>query len=81
MDWVAWLKYGAVGLLSWFVVSRLEFGNLFVSLLVRGSLSMLVYFGLLYVLDARTRELAGIALRVVSRTLLRERAGGEGSAA
>ena len=81
MDWVAWLKYGAVGLLSWFVVSRLEFGNLFVSLLVRGSLSMLVYFGILYLLDARTRELAGIALRMVSRTLLRVRVGGEGSAA
>jgi O-antigen/teichoic acid export membrane protein len=80
MDWAAWLKYGVVGLLSWLVVSRLEFGNLFASLFVRGGLSMLMYFGILYALDTRTRELAEMALRAISRTLLGKRVEGEGSA-
>jgi O-antigen/teichoic acid export membrane protein len=81
MDWVAWLKYSAVGLLSWLLVSRLEINNFFFSLLVRGTLSMLVYFGILYLTDARTRELTSLAFRTLSRALGQKPAHSEGSAA
>src|SRR5262249_5358392 len=81
LDWLAWLKYSGVAVLSWFLVSRLEINNFVLSLLVRGSLSLLCYFGTLYLMDSRTRELAGIAVRAASRALGLERAHSEGSAA
>jgi O-antigen/teichoic acid export membrane protein len=62
-DWPAWLKYSAVGAATWFAVSRLEINHTFPSLVVRGSLSMILYFGILSALDARTRELARLAMR------------------
>jgi O-antigen/teichoic acid export membrane protein len=79
-DWRAWLKYAAVGVVSWFVVSRLEINHMFTSLLVRAGLSMILYFGILLVLDARTRELARLAMRTVSGGIGLRRMSGEGSA-
>lgn len=80
MDWAAWLKYSAVGFVSWFVISQVNIDNFFLSLLFRGALSMLVYFGLLYATDRRARELLGMALRTASRFLGQQQASSEGSA-
>jgi O-antigen/teichoic acid export membrane protein len=78
-DWQAWLKYSAVGAATWFVVSRLEINHMFPSLVVRGSLSMILYFGILSVLDARTRELARLAMRTLIDGFGLRRMSGEGS--
>jgi hypothetical protein len=79
-DWQAWLKYSAVGAATWFVVSRLEINHMFPSLVVRGGLSMILYFGILSMLDARTRELARLARRSLIGGFGLRRMGGEGSA-
>jgi O-antigen/teichoic acid export membrane protein len=79
-DWQAWLKYSAVGAATWFVVSRLEVNHTFPSLVVRGSLSMILYFGILSALDARTRELARLAMRTFIGGFGLRRMSGEGSA-
>jgi O-antigen/teichoic acid export membrane protein len=81
MDWAAWLKYAAIGVFSWFVVSPLEFKNFFASLFVRGTLSLLVYFGIVFALDARGRELGQVLTKAVSRSVRGQRPAGEGSAA
>ena len=80
MDWRAWLKYCAVGGVAWFVVSRLEINHLFLSLVVRGGLSMIIYFGILSVVDGRTRELARLAVQTSIGGLGLRRANAEGSA-
>lgn len=69
IEWFAWLKYCGVGGLTWFVISRLDISNFLVSFLVRGSLSMLVYFGILYLSDARARNLTNWAMMNVARAL------------
>lgn len=80
MAWGAWLKYNAVGAVAWFVVSRLQIHHLLLSLVVRGGLSMIVYFGILSVLDARTRELARLAMRtLIGGFGLRRMSGEEGA--
>ena len=68
-DWQAWLKYSAVGVVTWFVVSRLEITHMFPSLVIRGGLSMILYFGILSLLDARTRELGEIGDANVDRRI------------
>jgi O-antigen/teichoic acid export membrane protein len=80
MDWRSWLKYSATGAVAWLIVSRLEISNLFLSLLVRGSLSMVLYFGILAVLDMRTRELAKSMTQAVTGTLGLRQVNREGSA-
>ncbi len=80
-DWVAWSKYCAVGAITWLVVSRLEISHLFLSLVVRGGLSMMLYFGILSLLDARTRELARVTIQTTLGRLAQRGIDGEGSPA
>jgi O-antigen/teichoic acid export membrane protein len=79
-DWRAWLKYSAVGVLTWFVVSRLEINHMFLSLVVRAGLSLILYFGILLVVDARTRGLTKLAVRTLGLGFGLRRMSGEGSA-
>ena len=79
-DWRAWFKYSAVGVLTWLVVSRLEINHMFLSLVIRAGLSLILYFGVLSVLDARTRGLAKLAMRSLTLGLGLRRMNGEGSA-
>jgi GH15 family glucan-1,4-alpha-glucosidase len=66
--------------LTWLVVSRLEINHMFLSLVIRAGLSLILYFGVLSVLDARTRGLAKLAMRSLTLGLGLRRMNGEGSA-
>lgn len=79
-DWQAWLKYSAVGGVTWFVVSRLAINHIVPSLVIRGGLSIILYFGILSVLDERTRELAKLAMRTFLGGFGLRRMSGERSA-
>jgi O-antigen/teichoic acid export membrane protein len=69
LNWGAWARFAAVGFLTWFAVSRFGLANLWLSLAVRGSLSVLLYFGALCLIDAQVRALTAASVRFGTRWL------------
>jgi O-antigen/teichoic acid export membrane protein len=56
VDFRACLRYIAAGVLSWFLASRIQFAHEFLSLVVRGAVSVLIYGVSLWLIDPHVRE-------------------------
>lgn len=65
MQWAAWARYVAVGVASWAIVYHLTLENIFVDLAVKGALSLTLYFGTLWLVDQKVRDLADVFFRMV----------------
>jgi O-antigen/teichoic acid export membrane protein len=65
VDFRACLRYVAAGVLSWFLASRIHFSSEFLSLAVRGSLSVLIYGATIWTIDPHIRALVNSALESI----------------
>lgn len=64
IPWRALAGYGIAGLVAWAAASRIEAGSILLNFLCKGTAAVLVYTGMLCVLDARVR---GFAARLLPR--------------
>ena len=69
VDFLACLRYLGAAAASALLVSRFQFASEFLSLAVRGSLSVLIYGAVLWVIDRRFREVANRAVGSVRDSL------------
>jgi O-antigen/teichoic acid export membrane protein len=56
--------YGLAGLVAWGAAGSVQAGSVFLNVALKGALAVLVYLGMLYILDSRVRNFAAL---IVSR--------------
>ena len=65
MRWAAWTRYVVVGAASWTIVSQLTLEKVYVDLAIKGAMSLTLYFGTLWLVDQKVRDLADVFFRTL----------------